>query len=151
MNDEHEHEHEVQAPADEVHEDPAALDDDEGVQAPADEHEVQDDDEVQAPADEDPAADDEVIPGVYVEELRGRLFTALVAADGRLADPTDMPYSADLVDDPAALEAAITARLDANPRLGKHAATGDVGAGARGESVDSGTDIIELIRRAQGH
>lgn len=134
MNDEHEHE---VLDDDEVHEDTAALDDDEGVQAPA---------------DEDTAADDdEVIPGVYVEELRGRLFTALVAADGRLADPTDMPYSADLVDDPAALEAAITARLDANPRLGKHAATGDVGAGARGESVDSGTDIIELIRRAQGH
>lgn len=117
--------------------DPAALDED-----PADPP-------VQPAADDkDPADDDEVIPGVYVEELRGRLFTALVVADGRLADPMDIPYSAELVDNPAALEAAITARLEANPRLGKYAATGDVGAGSRGNYVGGEADIIEMIREA---
>ena len=46
-----------------------------------------------------------------------RLFHALVAQDGRLTDPTDMPVDMDLLDDPEALDEAIGALVEKKPHL----------------------------------
>ena len=46
-----------------------------------------------------------------------RLFHALVAQDGRLTDPTDMPVDMDLLDDPEALHEAIGALVEKKPHL----------------------------------
>ena len=91
------------------------------------------------------------VPTVYLDEIKGRLFRALVAADGRLADPDTLPYDDALLDDPAARDAAITAALERNPRLGRHGVAGDVGTGPRGGTPRPPADLITMIREAQGH
>lgn len=64
------------------------------------------------------------------DEYARALFEARVAATGRLADPTDLAYSADLLDDAEALTAAIDALLERKPHLAsRRPAWGDVGAG----------------------
>ena len=81
------------------------------------------------------AAAPEVFPREYVEELRAeaksrreaaaaleaeadglrrRLVAALIAQDGRLADPEDLPYDPAYLD-PDRLSEAITALLEAKP------------------------------------
>jgi len=52
-----------------------------------------------------------------VDDLSRRLVSALVAADGRLADPQDLPYDAAHID-PDALSEAITALITAKPHYG---------------------------------
>lgn len=64
------------------------------------------------------------------DELAGRLHTALVAATGRLADPTDLPYDEAHLDDPEALAGAVDALLATKPHLASRRPTGDVGQGA---------------------
>ncbi|WP_181390344.1 hypothetical protein [Mycobacteroides abscessus] len=74
------------------------------------------------------------------------LFEARVAATGRLADPTDMPFTAELVDDTEALTAAIDALLAAKPHLASRKPVwGDVGAGQT-KSSDSGPSFADLFR-----
>lgn len=72
------------------------------------------------------------------------LFAANVAATGRLADPTDLAYSAELVDDADALTAAIDALLAAKPHLAsRKPAWGDVGAGrSTAASLPSFADLF---------
>ena len=65
------------------------------------------------------------------DELAERAFRLEVAATGRLADPSDLPYDAALVDDPAALTAAIDALLAAKPHLASRRPRGDVDQGVR--------------------
>jgi hypothetical protein len=85
----------------------------------------------------------------YRQKLRdteGKLFAARVAATGRLADPTDMPFDAALVDDADALNAAIDALLTAKPHLAtRKPAWGDVGAGEAGTG-SSGPTWADLFR-----
>jgi len=102
-------------------------------------------------AEEEP----ETFPREYVEKLRDesakhrtraqraddlgqRLHTALVAATGRLADPSDLPFEESHVDDAEALTAAIDELLLRKPHLASRRVTGDVGQGASksGETVD---------------
>lgn len=97
----------------------------------------------------------ETFPRAYVEQLRqesagyrtraqqsdalaGRLHTALVAATGRLADPTDLPFDAAHIDDETALTAAIEDLLARKPHLASRRPAGDIGQGATttGETVD---------------
>ncbi|WP_099024460.1 hypothetical protein [Mycolicibacterium palauense] len=74
------------------------------------------------------------------------LFEARVAATGRLADPTDVPFNADLVDDPGALNEAINALLAAKPHLAnRKPAWGDVGAGQATPS-SGGPTFADLFR-----
>lgn len=104
------------------------------------------------PADDVPAEPAEpsvTVPAVYLDEVKGRLFRALVTLDGRLADPDALDYDEALLDDPAAREASITALLDRNPRLGRHGVAGDVGTGPRGSTPRPPADLIQLIRDAQ--
>jgi hypothetical protein len=70
-----------------------------------------------------------------VDELSRALFTARVEASGKLADATDLPYSADLLDDPAALDAAVDILIGDRPHYAKRAPKGDVGQGNRGDSA----------------
>lgn len=92
---------------------------------------------------------DETFPRKVVEELRResaryrerarvadglarRLHTELVRATGRLADPTDLPFDAEHLDSPEALDAAVGGLLEAKPHLASRRPVGDVGQGRRG-------------------
>lgn len=74
------------------------------------------------------------------------LFTARVTATGRLADPTDLPFSAELLDSADGLTEAIAALLAAKPHLAsRKPAWGDLGAGQT-RTTDSGPTFADLFR-----
>lgn len=78
------------------------------------------------------------------DELAHRLHTSLVAATGRLADPTDLEYADDHLDDPEALTAAVEALVAAKPHLAARRPRGDVGQGA---TAGGGTvDLAAMLR-----
>lgn len=107
-----------------------------------------------APTENEAAPDDaETFPRDYVEKLRDEnakyrqrakdrdeiaasLHTALVAATGRLADPTDLDFNDEHLSDPEALSAAVESLLEAKPHLASRKPSGDIGQGA---SVSSDT------------
>jgi hypothetical protein len=111
------------------------------------------------PADDERQDDGKPFDREYVEKLRKEsqgyrqraqtaeqaLFQARVAATGRLADPTDLPFSAELLDDADALTAAIDALTEAKPHLAsRKPAWGDVGAGQT-KAGDSGPTWANLF------
>jgi hypothetical protein len=51
-------------------------------------------------------------------------------ASGRLADPTDLPYSEDHLTEPGALAAAIDDLLQRKPHLASRKPVGEIGQGA---------------------
>ena len=55
-------------------------------------------------------------------------------ATGRLADPTDLEFDEDHLDDPDALAAAIDDLLARKPHLASRKPVGDIGQGQRGAS-----------------
>lgn len=63
-----------------------------------------------------------------VKPLQERIFGLLVAGTGRLADPTDLPFNPELLDE-AKLTTAIDTLLAAKPHLAKRKVVGDVGQG----------------------
>lgn len=78
------------------------------------------------------------------EDLAREVFTLRVAATGRLADPGDLPYDADLLDDPGKLDEAIEGLLQAHPHYASRQPAGDIGQGA---SSDSGSvNLADLLR-----
>lgn len=79
------------------------------------------------------------------DALAERLHTALVAADGRLADADALAFDEAHINDPAALESAITSLIEKSPGLRSIAPDGDIGAGKRGSGAP-GVDLIELMR-----
>ena len=93
--------------------------------------------------------DAETFPRDYVEKLRKEaaearvkakkaddlareLFAAKVTATGRLADPSDLAFSDELVADADALSAALDTLLAAKPHLASRTPRGDVGQGPTG-------------------
>lgn len=107
-------------------------------------------------------AEPDSFPRAYVEELRkeaaearvkakrtdelaAALWTARVAATGRLADPTDvvMPEDADPLDEDA-LTAAVDDLLARKPHLASRRPRGDVGQGMAGSSTT--TDLAGMLR-----
>lgn len=105
----------------------------------------------------------ETFPRQYVEELRTenaryrtqaktadglaqRLHVALVAATGSLADPTDLPFDAEHIDDADKLAAAIDDLLERKPHLKSRRVVGDVGQGDRGKSAES-VDLSAMLRQ----
>lgn len=68
------------------------------------------------------------------DTLARRLHTELVRATGRLADPTDLVYAEEHLDDPDALAAAIDELLTSKPHLASRRPSGDIGQGNRGSS-----------------
>lgn len=103
----------------------------------------------------------ETFPRSYVEELRQengkyrqraqraddlaqRLHTALVAATGRLADATDLPFDEAHLDDADALSSALDELLAAKPHLASRRPRGDVGQGVTG-AADT-VDLAGILR-----
>ena len=114
-----------------------------------------------AQEDQQEDADAEMFPRAYVEKLRKesaahrerakraddlarQLFTARVAATGRLADPNDLPFDDALLADLPALEAAIDELLADHPHYAARRPRGDVGQGASQSS--GGVDLAGLLR-----
>ncbi|BBY82020.1 hypothetical protein H7I53_10330 [Mycolicibacterium pulveris] len=81
-----------------------------------------------------------------VDELSRQLFTAKVAATGKLADATDLEYNPELLDDDDALSAAIDALTESKPHLKARKVTGDVGQGDRGKPEEA----FSLLKALKG-
>lgn len=78
-----------------------------------------------------------------VDELSHRLHRELVKADGRLQDASDLDFDEAHLEDDEALKAAIDSLLESKPHLKARRATGDIGAGKRGDS--QGRKPFDLI------
>lgn len=68
------------------------------------------------------------------DELGHRLHRALVEQTGRLADPADVEFDPEHLDDTEKLTAAIDSLLSAKPHLRSRTPKGDVGQGNRGQA-----------------
>lgn len=79
------------------------------------------------------------------DDLARRLHTALAAATGRLADPTDLPFDEAHLTDADAMGAAIEALLNAKPHLASRKPSGNVGQGA---APDKATVSLAGLLRA---
>lgn len=80
------------------------------------------------------------------DELAHRLHTELVRATGRLADPADLPFDAEHLDDAEALTAAIDELLTDKPHLASRKPSGDIGQGARGPAT-SGFSLLDMLKQ----
>lgn len=149
-----------------------APDDEQGT-GPADDDQDDDQDEDQAPDDEqadDEDHDGDTFPRPYVERLRARsagyrtaakesaarvgelerdLFTERVRALDVLADPADLPFTAELLDDPDALRAAVDALVSKSPHYRRRgiASARDTGSRERGDARDT----VSLTGIMRGH
>lgn len=113
---------------------------------------------------EDTSTDTEpdTFPRQYVEDLRAenaryrteaktaealgkRLHTEIVRATGKLADPTDLPFDADHLDDPDKLAADIDALLESKPHLKARRITGNIGQGESG-GANGSVSLLGLMR-----
>ena len=125
------------------------------------------------PADEPPVEPDEqvsepeTLPLEYVQKLRdeaaghrvkakrvdalnARLVTTQAALTGKLADPTDLPFTDELLDDDglvdeAKVQAAVADLISRKPHLAARRPTGNVGQGARPETAEMG--LAAMLRR----
>ncbi len=80
------------------------------------------------------------------DDLAKRLHTSLVAATGRLADPTDLAFDEVHLEDPDQLEAAIDQLVASKPHLASRRPTGDVGQGMSPEA--SSVSLAGILRNA---
>lgn len=80
------------------------------------------------------------------EALQVRLQEALVRIDGRLADPTDLPFDPSFIDDPEALDAAITALVKKKPGLMARQPGGNIGNGKRGAAAKPKPDLVSILK-----
>ncbi|HNP58460.1 MAG TPA: hypothetical protein PK331_12370 [Gordonia sp. (in: high G+C Gram-positive bacteria)] len=78
------------------------------------------------------------------DELAHRLHRALVEADGRLHDASDLEFADEHLDDAEALTAAVDALLAAKPHLSARRPTGDIGQGAATTAGD--VDLLGMLR-----
>lgn len=78
------------------------------------------------------------------DDLAASLFTARVAATGRMADPSDLPFNAEVLDDPDGITAAIDQLLAGKPHLASRRPFGNIGQGTTG-AVDS-VDLAAMLR-----
>ncbi|MGO3067523.1 hypothetical protein [Corynebacterium casei] len=80
------------------------------------------------------------------EELEKRLHRSLVAQDGRLADPDDMEFNPEHLDDADALSDAIASLVAKKPGLRAQRLSGDVGAGVREKPKPPTTDLLSIMK-----
>lgn len=80
------------------------------------------------------------------EALQVRLQEALVRIDGRLADPADLPFDPSFIDDPEALDAAITALVKKKPGLMARQPGGNIGNGKRGAAAKPKPDLVSILK-----
>lgn len=79
-------------------------------------------------------------------ELEKRLHRSMVAQDGRLADPDDMEFNPEHLDDADALSDAIGTLIAAKPGLRAQQLSGDVGAGVREQPKPPTTDLLSIMK-----
>lgn len=79
------------------------------------------------------------------DELAHRLHTELVRATGRLADPGDIEYDAEHLDDGDKLTAAIDSLLEAKPHLRSRTPKGEVGQGVRG-TAEEPASLMSILK-----
>mgnify|MGYP000330108171 CR=1 FL=1 len=113
------------------------------------------------PTENEPTPEPDTFPRAYVEDLRRenadyrnrakaaddlakRLHTELVRATGKLADPTDMPFDAEHLEDPDKLTASIDQLLSAKPHLKARRIVGAVGQGESGTTT--GVDLLGIMQ-----
>lgn len=113
-------------------------------------------------SDQSDEREPDIFPRSYVEELRQengkyrqraqvgeayaqRLHTELVRATGRLADPTDLPFNTDHLDDADKLAGAIEDLLARKPHLANRRPIGDIGQGAS-PTTKSTVDLAAILR-----
>lgn len=80
------------------------------------------------------------------DELARKLFESRVAATGLLADPSDLPFDAEWLDNEEDLRGAIGALLDEKPHLKSRTVTGDVGQGRR-DTAEAPFDLLAELRK----
>lgn len=156
---EHETDNSVDSPAEGTSTEPSASPADEATDNSV---EKIDDDHRNDPPEDEP----DTFPRAYVEKLRKenadaraklkdrdalaeRLHAALAAADGRLADPTDLPYSEDHLD-PESMGTAIADLIARKPHLKARRFGGDVGQGSRGGVNGAQVDLLGTLRNLAG-
>ena len=66
------------------------------------------------------------------DEVATRLHTALVAATGRLQDPSDLPFDEAHLSDAEALSTAVDTLLQVKPHLATRKPSGNIGQGVSG-------------------
>lgn len=139
--------------------DSAPADDAEHDEAPADDAEHEDEDE--------DAAEGDNFPRPYVERLRARsagyrtrandaearadtlsraLFTERVRALDVLTDPTDLPYDADMLEDPESLARAVDDLVTARPHYARRGTVGSDATGARDRADGDSVSLFGLMR-----
>lgn len=135
-------------------------------QPAADGQEATEGDDSPADGDVEGQSDAETFPRAYVEKLRkenadnrvkakradelaGRLHASLVAATGKLADPSDLPFKDEHLDNPDALNAAITELLKAKPHLAARRPAGDIGQGLFQQAKET-VSLANLLRTNAG-
>jgi len=79
------------------------------------------------------------------DDLAHRLHVELVKATGRLADPTDLPFDAEHLDDGEKLSNALDNLLAAKPHLATRRPSGDIGQGQRG-SASGGFSLLDMLK-----
>jgi len=79
-----------------------------------------------------------------LEPVQARLHGLLVAATGRLADPTDLPFDTAHLDGDDALNAAIDDLLARKPHLATRRVRGEIGQGDQGTTAS--VDLAGLLR-----
>ncbi|QLY34572.1 hypothetical protein H0264_21390 [Nocardia huaxiensis] len=79
------------------------------------------------------------------DALAERLHAALVTGTGKLADPTDLPYDPEHLDNPEALDAAIADLLTRKPHLASRKPVGDINQGAR-PSASGDVNLLAMMR-----
>lgn len=130
---------------------------------PTEEIEQEETEEVEEPQEQE--EEEETFSREYVEELRAEaaenrikakkaqelaeeVFTYRVAALGKLADPTDLAYDADLLEDADALGAAVEELIQKKPHLADRRPTGEVDQGARTDAAT--VDLAGMLRAGAG-
>lgn len=79
------------------------------------------------------------------DDLARQVFRLRVEATGKLADPDDLPFDADLLADDDKLTAAVDDLIAKRPHYAKRRAAGSIGQGERGyENVPQ--DFSALLR-----
>ena len=122
---------------------------------------VNDADTPSEPTAEESTEEQDTFPREYVEKLRDenakyrqraqkaddlahRLHNALTEATGRLQDASDLEYDESHLDDPEALETAISELLAKKPHLGSRKPAGNIGQGAS-NTADT-IDLAAMLR-----
>jgi hypothetical protein len=80
------------------------------------------------------------------EELGRALFISRVEATGKVENAAEIPYNADILDDPDAIAEAVDAAIAERPYIAKRKVQGSIGQGERGRHVTAPQDFSALLR-----